>query len=153
MAIKKPLVISTGQVEQLQEGDVVEHIDLMPVTSIFGAGPEGQAVIWHSTGPEPGVDLGRADDEATARVVGIFSDANNNLIQMEGRLTLPEESWDLVNGSLGGLTPGAAYYLSTTVAGALVTTPPTADGHFVVGVGVAVNETTLIIRIQEPIGL
>jgi len=44
-----------------------------------------------------------------------------------------------------GLTPGFSYYLSETVPGGLQITIPTTTGHVIKRVGVAINDTTLMI--------
>lgn len=47
-----------------------------------------------------------------------------------------------------GLTPEATYFLSDTVAGAITTTPPSAQGSTVQEVGFARNATTLVVLID-----
>jgi len=52
---------------------------------------------------------------------------------------------------LAGLTAGTRYYLSNTVAGGLLATPPITSGHFVIKVGIAINTTDLLLQIDPPV--
>ena len=81
--------------------------------------------------------LALADDPTTATVVGIASGGQK--MRSDGQITL------------SGLTPGATYYLSPTIAGALTSTPPATVGQVVVSVGRALSTTVLDIEIAEPI--
>jgi hypothetical protein len=47
-----------------------------------------------------------------------------------------------------GLTAGAVYYLSDCTAGAITSTPPSASGHCVQRIGVAVSSTVLAIQVS-----
>jgi len=47
-----------------------------------------------------------------------------------------------------GLTAGAVYYLSDSVAGAITPTPPSTSGHYVQRIGVAVSSTVLAIQVS-----
>lgn len=49
-----------------------------------------------------------------------------------------------------GLTPGAQYYANPASAGGITATVPSTVGHWIVPVGVALNATTLLVRIGEP---
>jgi len=70
-----------------------------------------------------------------------------------GPLTLLTTQWDaVVTGESGGLTAGAAYYVSAAAAGKLTVTPPAATGSYIVPVGVALSPTTLIVNIGAPVG-
>ena len=48
-----------------------------------------------------------------------------------------------------GLDAGKLYYLSATVAGELVDTPPTGSGEYVIRLGKAYSTTGLIIQIER----
>jgi hypothetical protein len=58
---------------------------------------------------------------------------------------LTTAQWDEVTGASGGLTAGAVYYLSATSLGGLTATAPTGSGTFVAQVGVALNDTSLLL--------
>lgn len=66
----------------------------------------------------------------------------------QGIVTLLAAEWDAVTGQVGGLTPGAAYFLG--LDGALTTTVTTASGHFLVYVGRALNATCLDVDPRTP---
>jgi hypothetical protein len=53
----------------------------------------------------------------------------------------------LVTG-LSGITPGAQYYLSDSVAGAVTTTPPTNTSSFIVGIYQGISSTTAQVTIS-----
>ena len=59
----------------------------------------------------------------------------------------------IVAGSVAnsGLDAGDEYFLSAASAGAVVKTPPSSAGQYVVRVGEAVNTAQLVIRIEPPI--
>lgn len=94
----------------------------------------GNAVYWSSGGSEYAQAL--ANGAAPQQVLGI-ADVTNSRVVAFGRMT-----------GLSGLTPGAIYYLSTTVAGTLTTTKPASN---VVQVGIAQTATVLFINIQAEI--
>lgn len=160
MAAKKPLVITNGQIEQLQSGDtldaVVTEVDLVTKTNDnAGAIVIGSPVYQKTNG---NVDLGRANASGTVQLVGLVRDASiaasaSGSIQTDGVLTATTGQWDSVTGQTGGLTTGSVYYLSATTAGRLTTTAPSAAGEFVVRVGLALSSTELDISIQPPVKL
>lgn len=98
------------------------------------------------------VDLAQADAEATALVIGLAVEAitagGTGDYLTEGQIE--QSDWTAVTGS-ATLSPGATYYLSTSVAGGLTTTPPTADGDIVVRVGTALSTTEMDIEIAQPV--
>lgn len=86
---------------------------------------------------------GLADDAETARAVGVVE-------------SVVGDDFVLVFGgdiALTGKTPGALYYLSPTVAGALTATEPTAEGHYRLVVLEAVSATVGVVRIEGAISL
>lgn len=156
MAIKKPLVMTNGQIEQLQAGDTLANPGVLTRTNgNAGAIILGQAV--YSTG-SGNVDLAQANAQGTIRVAGLVADlsiaaAASGSILVDGVLTATTGEWDAVTGQVGGLTDGADYFLSAATAGGLTTTAPTATGEFVVRVGHALSTTEMEIEIQQPIKL
>lgn len=160
MAAKKPLVITAGQIEQLQAGDTldaaVSEVDVVSKTN-DNAGPIviGAPVYQKSDGD---VDLGRANAQGTVQLLGLVKDvsiaaAGSGLIQTDGVLVATTGQWDAVTGGSGGLTAGSAYYLDAATAGLLTTTAPTSVGQFVVRVGLAISTTEMEISIMPPIKL
>lgn len=82
-------------------------------------------------------ELAQADDATTSSVKGVVKtvDADQYLIVTSGLITL------------SGLTDGADYYLSDSVAGGVTTTPPTSP-NYVAPVYSAISTTQAIVNIQ-----
>jgi len=141
MALRKPLVINAGQIEQIQAGDtldaVVTEIDVVSMTNnnansiVIGA-----PVYCESAG---NVDLAQADASGS--------------IQTDGVLAATTAQWDAVAGTTGGLAAGTIYYLSAVDVGEITATAPTTGGQFVVRIGLALSATELEISISQPIKL
>lgn len=151
MAIKKPLVITNGQIEQLQAGDTLANPNLLQRT-FDSTTTIGQAV--YASGANT-LDLARANAQSTVRVAGLAAETvgtgNTGNVLADGVLTLTTTQWDAIAGTTGGLTPGANYFLSEATAGNLTETAP-ATG-FVVQVGHALSDTEFEIEVQQPIKL
>lgn len=156
MTVKKPLVITAGQVEQLQAGDSIEHPGLFTRTNNnAGAIVIGQAVYVDGAGT---VDLAQADAAGTKDVLGLVADtsiaaAATGAIITDGVLTATTGEWDIVTGQTGGLTTGVKYFLDETTAGSLTTTAPTTSGDFVCPIGIAMSTTELEITILVTVKL
>ena len=93
---------------------------------------------------------------SSATVQGLISDSSITYgtignIQVADMLTAPTASWDIITGESGGLTLGNTYYLDPANAGRLTSIAPTTTGQTIIIVGSAVNTTTLLINIQEPL--
>ena len=110
MAVKKPLVITNGQIQQLQAGDTIEHPGILNRTNNnAGAIVIGQAVYVDGAGT---VDLAQADAAGTKDVLGLVVDttiaaAAAGGVITTGILTATTGEWDAVTGQVGGLTSGA----------------------------------------------
>jgi hypothetical protein len=160
MATKKPLVITNGQIEQLQAGDTLDapvtEVDVVSKTNDNASAIViGTPVYVKSNG---NVDKAQANASGTVQVLGLVRDASipsstSGVIQTDGVLSATTEQWDAVTGDSGGLTPGAVYYLSASTAGQLTTNAPTTAGQFVVRIGLALSSTELDISIEPPIKL
>ena len=154
MAVKKPIVITSGQLEQLQAGDRLDLGNIITKTNNSGGAMViGQAVFVSGVN----ADLAQANAQSTIRVAGLILTGGANLasvdILADGILTATTGEWDAVTGDTGGLTPGSDYFLSAGTGGGLTLTAPTAAGEFVVRVGHAVSTTELEIEVQQPIKL
>lgn len=93
-----------------------------------------------------------ATSSTTSAVLGLSSRLADTLItgataeiRYYDTLTLTTAQWDTVFGTSGGLTPSASYYLSTTPGKGTAIAPST---PYVVELGVAISNTTLMIRIK-----
>lgn len=158
MALKKPLVISNGQIEQLQSGDtldaaITDQEIISATNSNAGTINIGEPVYVDGASS---VDLARANASGTKNVIGLvastsISAAASGNILTDGILTASTGQWDAVTGGSGGLTAGARYYLSATTAGRLTTTAPTTVGQYVCPVGVALSTTEFRLDIDTDV--
>ena len=160
MASKKPLVITNGQIEQLQAGDTlnasVSEVDVVTKTNDnAGAIVIGTPVYVKANS---NVDKARANAQGTVQLLGLVAEASvaaaaSGIIQTDGVLAATTGQWDAVTGESGGLTPGAPYYLDAATAGLLTQTAPTTTAQFVVRVGLAISSTEMDITLTAPIKL
>jgi hypothetical protein len=77
-------------------------------------------------------------------------------IQTQDHLVLTTLEWDAVTGQVGGLTPGAIYYLDQATAGMLMITAPVGAApasRFNSRIGIAVTNTRMDIQIRTAIKL
>ena len=155
MAVKKALVITAGQIEQLQAGDTLDIGNTIVKTN-----DQGGAIVIGQPVYVVGVTvlLAQANAQAAIRVAGLVLDLSVDdqdpaNILLDGKLTATTGQWDAVTGQTGGLTPGANYFLDPTTPGMLTLTAPTTVGQFVVRVGYAVSATEFEIEIGQPIKL
>lgn len=156
MAIKKPLVLTNGQIEQLQAGDTLENVNLKTRTNSNASSIVIGQPVYSDSGSS--VDLAQADSQTTIRIAGLVADtsiasAATGSILVDGVLTATTGEWDAVTGQTGGLTVGSNYFLDAATAGQLTTTAPSTTGEFVVRVGHALSTTELEIEVQQPIKL
>ena len=159
MALERPLKINltTGEIERFGVGDYINEVDFTTVNN-GTAGPLVFGTPVYSTAVADEVAKADADAIATAKVLGLIADASvaaaaSGAVLTDGRLTGTTAEWDAVTGQVGGLTPGAKYYLSAGTAGQLTTTPPSADGHVVAPVGSAKSTTEFEVSIGTRIVL
>lgn len=112
----------------------------------------------YQTAVADNVNLARANAASTAQVFGLVAQPSiasgaSGSILTAGPLVATTAQWDaVVTGEVGGLTPGAQYWLDPTTAGNLTATAPTTPGQFDTYVGQAKNPTTLLIDIAQAIG-
>jgi hypothetical protein len=159
MAARKPLVLVSGVMQQLQAGDTLDAVvtekELVSMTNKnAGTINIGAPTYVKSTATQ--IDLAKADAAGTARVLGlvadetIAADASGN-IQTNGVMTLTTAQWDAVAGTTGGLAAGTIYYLSAATAGLLTATCPTTG--YVVPVGCGLSTVAMLIEPEPPIKL
>lgn len=110
----------------------------------------GMAVYMKSNG---NVDKANAAAVGTSHVIGLVTadaaTATAATLKRNGRLTLTTAQWDAVAGTTGGLTPGAAYFLSDATAGKLTATAPTTATHTSLRCGIALSSTTLLLTCAD----
>lgn len=155
MAVRKPLVIVNGQIEQLQAGDTTTAGFELQALANENAGTIviGQPV--YASGASQ-VDLALADASLTKDVIGLVYDtsilttATGNIIT-DGVMTATTGQWDVVTGDTGGLVFNSIYYLDPTTPGMLTVTAPTADGDYVAPIGIAISTTKMRIEIKTTV--
>jgi hypothetical protein len=156
MAIKKPIVLTNGELEQLQPGDRVQTVvvfnrqnantgNLVICTPIYASGA-GQ------------INKAQADSASTKNVLGLVADNDiapsaNGAVQSDGIFEATTTQWDAVTGDTDGLTVGSKYYLDDATAGQLTDTLPTTQGNYIVPIGIALSTTELEITIGPTIKL
>jgi hypothetical protein len=101
--------------------------------------------------------IATADVAGTSVVVGVVLDSTVSVGAQfraisSGPVSATTAQWDAVTGQSGGLTPGAAYYLSPTVPGRITPIPPTDDAQYIVYVGTADSATVLSVSVDAPAG-
>lgn len=99
----------------------------------------GDVVRWQAAGiVEPAIALtgqGHAIGVVTAK-----SDATHCTVMTDGLASI-----------FVGLTAGSRYFLSDAVAGAIVTTPPSAGGSFVQEIGEALTATEMVVDVDSTV--
>jgi len=159
MSLKVPLVLTSGQIQQLQAGDSLNascnEVDVIEMTNANAGAIPICSPVYVSGASE--VDLAQADAAATTEILGLAAEqleiSGSGNIQTDGVLAATTGQWDIVTGDVGGLTPGSVYYVDPDTAGMLTTTAPTEAGDYVIRVGVALNTTDLDITVTPPIKL
>ena len=152
MAIRKPLVIISGQLQEIPAGDTISsassEVDVVSLTAAVALA--ALAPVYVSAANT--CDKASAAATASARILGFAQDAiaaaAAGLIQIDNILTGTTGEWDAVAGTTGGLSAGTPYFLSGT-AGLITATAPTASGSYVVKVGTAISTTELEISISD----
>ncbi len=156
MAIKKPLVLTNGEIEQLQSGDTIDvQPDVFQATYTSAAIPGNCVYIDGSDS----VDLANAAATGTSNAIGFanasVSGGSSGAVVFDGLVTLTTAEWDAVAGTAGGLTAGTKYYMSDVTAGAIVSQAniTTTATNYVVEIGEALSSTSLEISIRRRIRL
>jgi len=156
MAIRSPLVIVNGQIQQLQAGDTLDiRAEQMQLTNDEATPVVIGAPVYSDA--NGGFKKARANAAATSKVIGLvgqspsITNAVAGAVTLDGIQTATTAEWDAVTGQTGGLTFNTKYYLDPAVAGKLTITAPTTVGQLVVEVGVALSTTDLKINIQQSV--
>lgn len=159
MALRKPLVIVSGVVQQIQAGDTLDAA-VAGGDQIILTNDEASAVVIGAPvyiDANDGFKKAQANAAATTKVRGLVAKAPNianattGPVQTNGVLTATTAQWDAVAGTTGGLTAGTTYYLDPATAGKITPSAPSTVGQYVVTIGVAISTTELSIEIAQPI--
>jgi hypothetical protein len=158
MALRKPLVIVSGQIEQLQAGDTLDASvaggDRVNLTNDEATPIVMGAPVYSDA--NNGVKKSQANGSAVARIIGLVAQtsiaaAATGVVILNGPLTATTGQWDAVTGDVGGLVFGEYYFLDPATAGKLVKVAPTTIGQYVVQVGRAFSTTDLMVDPQQSI--
>lgn len=146
MALRKPLVLNAGQIQQIQSGDTLDATVSETEGQTYTNDDAGNHVIGDIVycDAADGVKKAKADASTTAKALAVatatISNGATGVYQTGGTLA-----------GLSGLTAGAVYYLSAATAGAMTTTAPSTLGQYVTRLGTATSTTELLIEIEPPI--
>jgi hypothetical protein len=149
MALRKPLVLVSGRVQQLQSGDTLNAtvVENNSVTQTAAATLIAGQVVYSSAADT--VNKAKADAAGTVKAIGLttaaISSAATGSVQTSGIVTLTTGEWDAAFGTTGGLTFNTTYYLSAATAGLGTSTAPSSVGQYVKEIGIAISTTELLI--------
>lgn len=158
MALRKPLVVISGQVQQIPAGDTLDAV--VSEKGVFSAtNGEAAAVVIGTPVYVSAVNTVRkaqANAAGTAGVIGLMATVSTaaaaaGSVQSDGILTATTAQWDAVAGTTGGLAFGAIYYLDPATAGKITATAPSTTGQYVQPIGRALSTTDLEITIGPSI--
>ncbi len=155
MAVRKPLVIVSGQIQQLQSGDSISSTEVSQVS--LTNNNAGTAVIGSPVYSDAaaGFDLAQADAIGTSEIIGLviadISAAAAGLVQTDGVMTATTGEWDIITAETGGLVADTIYWLDPDTPGKLTITPTSTDTELVVRVGKGISTTQMLIAVQPPI--
>lgn len=158
MALKKPLVLYSGEIAQLQAGDDL-NVPFSGTINISQTNDEAAPIVIGTpvyNDAADGVKKAKANAAGTSKVLGLvaqtsITNAVAGDIGIDGVLTATTGQWDAVTGQVGGLTFGSPYYLDPTTAGMLTVTAPTTAGQYVAAVGIAISTTEMKVSVQPRI--
>jgi hypothetical protein len=161
MALKKPLVISNGEIEQLQAGDTLDAPQSGGDVYVMINDEASPVVICAPVYVDAnnGFKKAKADAAGTSKCIGLVAASPNigagstGIVMVDGILSATTGQWDAVTGGAGGLAFGTDYYLSKDTAGLLVTAAPSAAGQYVIYVGRGISTTEMMISIDRRIKL
>ncbi|MDR2221020.1 MAG: hypothetical protein LBE24_10665 [Methylobacillus sp.] len=157
MAVRNPLVIINGQVQELPSSDTMpggtssESYVVKLTNGESGNVARGTPVYISSADT---VKKAQANASATRIVAGLVADASIagaavGSVQTDGVITAATAEWDAVTGQSGGLTPGARYFLDAEAAGQITTDAPTDAGDYVHLIGLALSATDMDLEIDK----
>ena len=159
MALRKPLVIASGQIEQLQAGDTLDAPqgggDVIVLTNDEASPVVIGAPVYSDA--NDGFKKARANAAATKNVTGLvaispsIANGATGPVLTSGVLVATTGEWDAVAGTAGGLTKDILYYLDPATAGKITATAPTTVGQYVISIGHAISTTELLVRIKSDI--
>lgn len=159
MALRTPLVLVTGQIQQLQAADSIAVGSVSGGVQVALTNNEAGSIVIGTPvyiNAANGVLKAKADASPAKDLFGLVADVTvgagaSATVQVDGVLSATTGQWDAVFGTTGGLTFGQRYYLSAATAGLGTATPPSTVGQYVQQIGIALSTTKLKIDIQANI--
>lgn len=156
MAIKIPLVITNGIIQQLQSGDTILSATSTASIRSFTNGEGAAAIVIGAPvyiSANDTMKRAQANAVSTSKVIGLGYDISTAAaaagnVAINGTLTATTGQWDAVAGTTGGLVFNTTYYLDPATVGKITGTAPTTVGQTVVSIGIASSTTELEIDIQ-----
>lgn len=158
MALKKPLVIEAGQIQQLQAGDTLDAA-VSGGDRVIQTNDEATPIVIGMAvynDANDGVKKAQANAASTQRLLGLvaavsIAPAASGSVILNGVLTATTAQWDAVTGAVGGLLFGVFYYLDPATSGRITSVAPIAIGQYVLQLGKALSTTELMIEIQQSV--
>lgn len=161
MALRKPLVLNTGLIQQLQAGDTLDAPQSGGDQIVLTNNNAGAIVIGAPVYcvANDAFDKAQANAAGTKNVIGLVakdpSIANGvaGPVMTSGVLAATTAQWDAVTGGAGGLVKDTRYFLDPATAGKLVAaaSAPTTAGQYVAEVGIGLSTTEMLVNIKSPI--
>lgn len=159
MALRKPLIIVAGQIQQIQAGDTLDAViseqEVITLTNdeSVDATVIGMPVYIDAA---DGCKQAKADAAGTSKPIALCKDVSIAAAQpgsflTSGILAATTAQWDAIKGASGGLVAGTVYYLSAATKGLLTATAPSTVGQYVVEIGIAISTTELKLNIKPSI--
>lgn len=158
MAVRIPIVIVNGQLQQLQAGDSLD----IKAEAVSYVNDEATPVVICApvyNDVAGGFKKAQANAAGTKDVIGLVAQSPSiangvsGAITIDGQLSATTAQWDAVTGGSGGLVFKTRYYLDPTTSGKLTSTAPSTVGQFVCEVGIAESTTDMKINIMPTIQL
>lgn len=158
MALRKPLVLVSGQLQQLQAGDQLDA-PLVGTTQQILTNNDGSTVVIGApvyADASGSFKRAQANALATSMVIGVVAqttilNAAQGQVALLGPVSATTAQWDAITGQTGGLTAGAMYFLDPANPGRLTTTAPTTIGQVVAPVGKALSTTILNVEVKSTV--
>ena len=159
MALRLPLVMVSGMIQQLQSGDAISVAASQYSNRVATNGESSVALtagmVVYVSGAGA-VKRAQANSAATAGAAGLWMDAStaaagSGNYAAAGVATATTTQWDAVAGTTGGLVANTVYFLDPATPGKLTGTSPSAVGQLVTVIGRALSTTELELLFELPI--
>lgn len=164
MAIKKPVVMNSGTLGNIQPGDTLDPTTTVPSLSLTNADAAtaifGAPVYSFGAGT---FKRAQANNTTTTRAIGLIAATAGvaagvaGTVVTSGPLSATTALWDAVTGQSGGLTPGATYFVDAVNLGKITTAVPSDPispaTAFVQPIGRAIDTTILNVQIGTTVQL